>query len=205
MSNQPDHKKQGFSLFKLVLGAAVATGAGVYYATHKDEVDTMAKQQAAKIAKLFHESKDQVEKKVKEVWGQVNDEAIKKYEDIRMSILAAMEAENLEKHGAMIQKRYEEIVDKAISKAKKAGMIDAGIEKKLEKIYKRDWSGVNKVMKQAFAEARKTVGKMKLPAKSKPASKKAVSKTTKPSSAKKPAKNVLKKVVKKAIKRPLKK
>ena len=155
---KPDHKKHGFSMFRLVLGAAIATGAGIYYATHKDEIDKTAKKKIDELAKMLNESKAVVEKKVEKAWGKVSKEAVQKYGEIRKTILTNLQAENLEKHGEMLKQRYEQIVEKAIKGAKKSGILTPDVEKKLEQLYKMDWNDIKKVMESVFAEAKKAIG-----------------------------------------------
>jgi hypothetical protein len=193
---KPDHKKHGFSLFKLVLGAAVATGAGIYYATHKDQIDKAAIKKIDELAKMLYESKAVVEKKVEKAWGKVSRDAVQKYGEIRNTILENLQAENLEKHGAILKQRYEQIVEKVIKSAKKSGILTPDVEKKLEQLYKLDWNDIKKVMDTVFVEAKKAVGNVnktvaktiskKAPVK-KAAAKKAAGTASKKPAVKKPA------------------
>ncbi len=173
-----DHKKHGFSLFRLVLGAAVATGASYYYVTHKEQVDDAAKKKINELAKKLNESKVVVEKKVAKVWGKVSKDAVLKYVEVRKMILENLQAENLEKHGNMLKQRYEQIVEKAIKSAKKSGILTPEVEQKLERLYKMDWNDIKRVMEIVFQEAKKAAGNVKK-AVAKPVVKKAAPKAAK--------------------------
>jgi len=192
-----EHRKHGFSMFKMILGAvtaAGAAGAGIYYATHKEQVDKAAKKKIEELAGMLKESRAEVEKKVVKVWGKASKDAIKKYEEIRVNIVKALQVENLEKHGEMLRKRYDEIVEKAIKQARKSGVLTPEIEKKLEQIYKMDWNDYKIILQAAFKEAKKAAVQV---------SKVAVKRVSAKKVAKKPA---AKKAVKKpAAKKPVKK
>lgn len=200
-TTKTDPKKHGFSIFKLVLGAVAATGAAgasYYYVTHKEEVDAAAKKKINEMAGMLKESKAEVEKKVAKVWGKVSKDAVKSYNDIRTNILKSLQAENLEKHGEMLRKRYDEIVEKVIKQARKSGILTPEVEKKLEQIYKMDWNDYRIILQAAFKEAKKAAVQVKNVAVKQVSSKK----TGGAKKSSKPAKKVVaKKSIKKAVKK----
>jgi len=151
-------KGGGAMLFTVALGAALAAAAG-YYSTHKEEVDKEAKKRMDQLAKMYKEARPKVEKRVMEVWGEVSDEAIATYLDVRGSVLDALEEENLERTGKVIKKQYDRIVESAIKEARKSGILSKDIEKNLEKLFKMDWEDVKKVFEGGIESATKIVEK----------------------------------------------
>lgn len=135
----------GGMLLMAGLAAALAAGAG-YYATHKEEVDREAKKRIDQLAKAFKESKPQVERRVREVWGVVSEEAVALYMDARAGLLHGLEEESLKKTGRMLKKEYLTLVARAVREAKKSGLLDKNIEKKLEKLFAMDWKDVEKIL-----------------------------------------------------------
>lgn len=202
------NKGGGGMLFSLALGAALAAGAG-YYATHKEEVDKEAKKRINQLAKMYKETQPQVEKRVREIWGQVSDEAVSSYMEMRAGVINALEDENMSKTGKAMQESYDKIVDKVVASAKKSGMLDKKMEEKVNAMFKQDWQKVGKAFvstaKKGAAAAKKGVktAKKKVNAVKKSASKKNVKKVAKKvvkkaAPAKKAAKKMVKKVTKKA-------
>ncbi|MBD3328293.1 hypothetical protein GF340_03230 [Candidatus Peregrinibacteria bacterium] len=151
-----DCKKKGGHglLLTLALGAALAAGAG-YYATHKEQVDTAAKKKFNQLAKMYRETKSRVEKRVKEVWGEVSDETVATYMDLRSAILQSLEKENLKKTSAAVQKKYLKAVDDVLERARKAKWVDKKMEKKLESIFKGDWDEIKVILGDIAEEAGK--------------------------------------------------
>lgn len=189
----PDDKKKNggsLSLFALALGASLAATGAAYYASHKDEIDQMTKKKVDEMVKFFNESKATVEKKVALVWGKKSKEAMDLYVDLRRNIMQSLEKENLKKNGVILKEQYDKIVQKAIESARKSGLLNAGVEKKLTQLYNLDW----KEIKSAAEKSVKDVGSNF----SKAVSKKAVKK---PATAKKsPVKKATdKKVEKKSV------
>lgn len=205
-------KGHGGMLFSLALGAALAAGAG-YYATHKQEVDKEAKKRIDQLAKMYKENRPQVEKRVRQVWGKVSDDAIATYMDMKAAVLEALEEENMEKTGKALQEAYDNIVDSVVAGAKKAGVLDENLEDKVTQMFKQDWQKVGKTFVskagKVATDAKKKVQAVQRGAKkaAKPATKsvkKAVKKVAKKNS---PAKKAMaaKKIVKKAINKAVKK
>jgi len=147
MTKQKTHheKHKGFPLLKLALGAALAAGAG-YYFTHKEEVDKEARKKIEVLAKLFEEKRAEVEKRVKEVWGEVSKEAVATYMDLRGQLLHELEKENLKKRGKMLKEQYDKVVEDVIRRAKKSGLLTPEVEGRLEELFKMDWAQVKKMM-----------------------------------------------------------
>lgn len=180
MSQSPHHKqgKSGGSFLVAALGAALATAAGYMYVTHKEEVDKEAKKRIQQLAKMFHQSKPQIEKRVKQVWGEVSKNGIATYLDLRGMLLHTLENEAVSKQGEMIKKRYDEIVDKVIASARKSGMLTPEIEKKLTETFKMDWNEVQEILTKAVvmgaSKTASTIKKMNSSKQAK-AAKKAVS------------------------------
>jgi uncharacterized protein HemX len=153
--NADCNKKGGHGLLlTLALGAALAAGAG-YYATHKEQVDSAAKKKFNQLAKMYRETKKRVEKRVEEVWGDVSDETVATYLDIRSAILQSLEKENLKKTQAAVQKKYLKAVDDVLERARKAKWLDKKMEKKLESIFKGDWDEIKVILGDIAEEAGK--------------------------------------------------
>lgn len=207
----------GVLFLSMALGAALAAGAG-YYVTHKEEVDREAKKKIDELAKLFKETRAQVEPKVRKVWGDVTEETVAKYMDVRGALLHALEDERVQNAGELLKGNYEEIVETIVKSARKSGILDAATEKKLEQLFKTDWSKVKEVLmtgaevatsvatkgaKKAGRAAKKAVRK----ATKKPAAKKTGSKrkTVKKVAKKKPVKKTVRKVTKKTARKTAKK
>ncbi len=182
-------KKGGGALFLTVtLGAALAAAAG-YYATHKEEVDKEAKKHMDQLAKAYKENRPMVEKRVREVWGDVSEEAIATYLDVRGAVLHSLEEENLEKTGKMIRKQYDQIVETVVKEARKSGVLNKDVEKKLEDLFKMDWKEISAILGSSAHKvagvATKEVKKVVKDVKKKKAARKAPGKKT--SAKKKPA------------------
>jgi|WetSurMetagenome_2_1015567.scaffolds.fasta_scaffold136134_2 hypothetical protein len=202
MTTPHPQKKKGMPLLQLALGAALAAGAG-YYFTHQEEVNNEAKKKIEEFAKMFHEKRAVVEKKVAEVWGEKSKEAVAMYMDLRSQLLKELEEENLKKRGKMIKTQYEKIVDEVVRRARKSELLTPEMEEKLAEVFKMDWTQIEKMlMAMVTAGAKKTasvVRNIKVAQKVK-AVRKTVTKAA--NSAKKMAKKpVAKKAAKKATKR----
>lgn len=195
-AGKKDQGKKGGAplLFSVALGAALAAGAG-YYAIHKEEIDREAKKRYDEMAKQFNQTRAEVEKRVKEIWGEVSHEAIATYMDARAVVLRVLEDENVQQAGKLAQKNYDKAVDLAMKEAKKHGLLDGSAERKLKAVLKKDWEKVQAAFNSSVKSASKAV---------KSQAKKATAQVKK---ARKPAKKAagkVKKAVKKAAK-PVKK
>ncbi len=199
----------GVLLLSVALGAALAAGAG-YYATHKEEVDKEAKKKIDELAKLFKESRDQIEPKVREVWGVVSKESVAKYIEVRAALVRALEDERVKNAGVIVKDNYDMIVESIVAGAKKSGILDSATQRKLEKLFKTDWDTVKDVMmtgaevassvaKKGIKKAKKEVNKVAKQMQSNKSKKKTVKKIAK--KAIKPVKKAVKKIVKKAKKK----
>jgi type III secretory pathway component EscV len=180
-THHPQKKKGGMPLLQLALGAALAAGAGFYF-THKEDVDKEAKKQIEKFAKMFHEKKAVVEKKVKEVWGETSKEAVAVYMDLRSQLLKELEEENLKKRGQMLKTQYEKVVDEVVRRARKSELLTPEMEEKLGDIFKMDWTQVQKMlvtMVKNMKVARKVKAVRKTVTKAAKATKKAPAKKVK--------------------------
>jgi len=218
MAKSKKQKGGGGGLFlSMALGAALAAGAG-YYATHKEEVDREAKKKIDELAKLFQETKSQIEPKVRKVWGEVSKESVAKYMDVRGALLHALEDEKVKNAGDLVRDNYDSIVESIVSSAKKSGLLDNETQKKLEKLFKMDWDKVREVMmtsaevasvvaKKGVKKAKKAVNKATHEVKSKKSAtkKKPAKKVAKKSTTKKTAIPKKRKPVKKAAKKVAKK
>ncbi len=212
----------GALLLSMALGAALAAGAG-YYATHKEDVDKEAKKRIDELAKTYKETRAQIEPKVREVWGTVSKESVERYMDLRGTILHAIEDEKVQNAGVLFRENYESIVENVVQQAKKSGILDAKMQKKLEKLFKMDWEKVRetvmngaevassmakKGMKKATKEVKKTSKQVKAKrsvkkaaSKVKPVAKKATSKAKKTASKDRKTAGSAKKTVKKSTKK----
>jgi Fe2+ transport system protein B len=205
--HQNPKKGGGGILLSMALGAALAAGAG-YYATHKEQVDRHAKKKIDLLAKKFQESRPQIEKKVKEIWGKVSNEAVATYIDLKASVLKALEDENVERTGKTLKETYDMVVDSVMESARKSGVLNKETEAKIAEVFKQDWKKIGKniadnankfakVAKNKVAAAKRGAQKAKKPARkaSKPAVKstKKAAKPVKKAAARKPTKKASKK------------
>jgi len=158
MAQKP--QKGGGGLLSFALAAALATAGGYVYATHKEEIDREAKKQINHIAKMFKESKREIEKRVNKVWGKVNKDAVKTYIELRSQLLHALDNENLKKQGKMLQSQYNKLVENVVKNARKAGYLTPDIEKKLDELFKMDWKDVEKMLKKLMVEGSKAASQM---------------------------------------------
>jgi hypothetical protein len=99
-----------------------------------------------KSAKMLEETKKDIEKRVKVVWGEVSKEAVEVYTDLRSAILESLEEENLHETGQLLRAKYDEIVNNVVKQAKKAGILTPDVEKRLEKLFKSDWPQLRDVL-----------------------------------------------------------
>ncbi len=162
MKDKNKPKKGGLSILKYALGAAAFGGAGFMYATHKDEVDQVAKDKYKELQKVLKENRKEVEKKVKHVWGQVNKEGMKTYEELKKSLLKALEKENLGKSGEFLKKNYEKIVEQIVQAAKDSKFLDKQTRERLADLFKTDWDLVKNVLAdRIYDSAQEAVTKLK--------------------------------------------
>lgn len=100
-----------------VIGAAI----GIMFAPKSgEETREEIMQKAKNIAKKFDMTREDIQKNVKEVFGEVSDDLEKAYLEIRGSILAY--AEEINEKNKLTQKEYNELVDEVVkdySKGKK--------------------------------------------------------------------------------------
>ncbi len=145
-----DAKKGGaLPLLEFALGAALAGAAGFMYVTHKEDIDREAKKRIDQLAKLYKETKPEIEKRVKQVWGEINKNTIATYLNLRSMLLHELQAENMAKRGKMLQKNYENIVDSVSKSARKSGMLTPAMEKGVGQMFKMDWKSVEKMLTSA--------------------------------------------------------
>lgn len=198
MNRTPQKSKKGNGgfLLSMALGAALAAATG-YYVQHKDEVDKEAKKQFAILAKRFKQTRKQVEQRVKEVWGDVSEEAIHRYMDVRGAVLEALHDEALTRTGVLIEKNYNATVDRILATAIKTGVLNKESQKKLKDIFTMDWKDIQKVLKTG-AKVVKNLAK-KAPKVTESAVKKAAKSAKKTMNKAKMSKAVLKAAPKKAV------
>lgn len=158
MTKKNKSKKKGGSLFRLAIATALASGAGYFYATHKEDVDKEVKKRVDELAKMLEETKKDIEKRVKVVWGEVSKEAVEVYTDLRSSILESLEEENLHETGKLLRAKYDEIVKKVVKQAKKSGILTPEVEKRLEKLFKSDWPELRDILVKTAQKTGQEVG-----------------------------------------------
>ncbi len=154
-NKQSDNKKSGGSLLGMALAAALASSAGFMYVTHKEKIDREAKKQVEHLAKLYKESRPEIEKKVKHIWGEVSKNGVSGYLQVRSMLLHAMEDENFKKGEKMVRREYEKLVDKVMERAAKKFHLPSELEEKLSKVFKMDWSDVQETMAGMMAKGAK--------------------------------------------------
>jgi len=134
--NYPEHK----SHFALTFAVAAAVGAalGLMYAPKPGkELRKDLSKQATALAKKFKKTRAQVQEIVYDTFGKVTDELEKDYIEVRAHVLAAME--QMDKTTKLTQKKYNDIVKKAVKLyAKGRKWTEAAIQK-LTKNLEKDW------------------------------------------------------------------
>lgn len=147
MNNIPPKSKKGNGtfLFSMALGAALAAATG-YYVQHKEEVDKEAKKQLDVLTKRFKQTRKEVEKRVQEVWGDVSEEGIHRYMDLRGALLEALQEESIQKTGVIIKKNYDATVKRILASATKAGILTKENEQKLKDVFTMDWNEIQKAL-----------------------------------------------------------
>ena len=150
-------KGNGTFLFSMALGAALAAATG-YYVQHKEEVDKEAKKQLDVLAKRFKQTRQEVEKRVQDVWGDVSEEGIHRYMDLRGALLEALQEESVQRTGVIIKKNYDATVKKILDTATKAGVLTKENEQKLKDVFTMDWDDIQKALSLG-AKAVRTLAK----------------------------------------------
>ena len=104
------------------------------------------------IKKIKHLKKNieemELDKKVKEVWGEISEEGKKTYTKVKKEVMERLE-DMQEKWEEFDREKYMSMVSESVDKAKSESKTTADKLKKLKDLFARDW---NKV----FGESNKT-------------------------------------------------
>lgn len=145
-----DHKKSaGKFVLASLLGAVAGAIGGLLFAPQsgKETREDIA-QLAGKITKQVKTGINDTKDKVKEVFGNVTEEAVEKYKEIRSTIVDKVAA--LKTVGNEINKeKYAEIVDKIVEEFKDDFSATKNGAMKMASQMKKDWEKVKKVLSNA--------------------------------------------------------
>ena len=147
-----DHNKKGGALpiLEFALSAAVAAAAGFVYMSHKEDIDKEAKKRIDQITKFYKQSKPEIEKRVKKIWGEVSKSTVGMYLDLRSSILHEIDERDLVHKGKILKKHYDEIVEDVVEMARKKGWLNPEMETQLAEMFRMDWDKVQKTVEHAM-------------------------------------------------------
>lgn len=133
-----EENKEGHPLLGLAVAAAIAAGLGIFLRSEKGEVvREEVKDRAEKIAKKFNATREDLQARVQETFGEVTEDLEEKYLEIQGILLA--QADELEDTAEMSKEKYEEMVDKAVKKYAKGREWTKDSLENLSHTLKRDW------------------------------------------------------------------
>lgn len=137
MTHTEDHKT-GHPLLGLAVATAIATGLGIFLRSEKgEEVREGVSDRAKKIAKKFTATRQDLQERVKESFGEVSDDLEEKYVKIQGLLLA--QADEMGDGAEMSKEKYEEMVDVAVKKYAKGREWTTDAVGKLSKTLKSEW------------------------------------------------------------------
>ena len=135
---QTEEPKEGHALLGLAVAAAIATGLGLFLRSEKgEEVREELADRAKKIAKKFNATREDLQERVKDTFGELNDDLEEKYLEIQGILM--VQSDELKDGVEMTKEKYEEMVDKAVKKYAKGREWTADATTKLGRNLKRDW------------------------------------------------------------------
>lgn len=131
--------KGGKFLLGGLLGAAAGMIGGILLAPKSGKA---MRRDIAKLAldlnRKVRTRMDETRRRVKNIFGEVSEEAVTKYKEIRDAVMARVAA--IKTTGAEIDKtKYEKVVDEVVNEFK-------GISKKVAIYLKKDWEKVKKAL-----------------------------------------------------------
>lgn len=142
MSNK-EETKVGHPFLGLAVAAALATGLGIFLRSEKgEEVREEVQDRAKKIAKRFNASREELQERVKESFGEVSEELEEKYLKIQGILMA--QADEMGDSVEMTKEKYEEMVDASVKKYAKGREWTADAVSNLSQTLKRDWKSFKK-------------------------------------------------------------
>lgn len=138
-----------------ILGAVAGAVGGLLLAPKsgketRAELTKLAKEMLVKI----ETKKEETKKRVGDIWGNANDETMRRYEEIR-SAVAAKSAAIVEAGKNLDRKKYEEVVEDVLGDFKTDFESGKGGWNKLVKYLKSDW----KKLRAAVVASPKASGK----------------------------------------------
>ena len=142
-----EEPKEGHLLLGLAVAAAIATGLGIFLRSEKGaEVKEEVSERAKKIAKKFDATREDLQERVKESFGEVSDDLEEKYLQIQGILLA--QADDMGDVAEMSKDKYEEMVDTAVKKYAKGREWTSDAVGNLTRTLKRDWKTFKQDIKQ---------------------------------------------------------
>jgi len=153
MDNQDKHEKgkknkhHGGGLLALAIAAAIGTAAGIIFAPKSgEETRDDLSAQAALLAKKFTKTRADIQKSLKEIFGDVSEELEKNYIQVRANVLEGVE--NLKERSELTQRKYNEIVETAVAKYAEGRDWTVKSINELIKNIQQDWQDINTIPEQ---------------------------------------------------------
>lgn len=140
MSHSPDNRSNNLALGALGIAVAAAIGAalGLAFAPQKGEKtrDDIRKK-AEELAAGFKQKREDVQKTLTEIFGNVSDDLEKAYVEIRGNILAGLD--DLKAKKKATQANFEKLVDQVVDEATKSGKWAKDKVKAMTNKIKSEW------------------------------------------------------------------
>lgn len=132
----------------LGLAIAMALGAtlGVLFAPKEgSETQKDIMEKAQHLAKKFKKSRADIQKSVKNIFGEVSDELEKNYLELQGNILAQWD--HIQDKAELTQRKYNEIVSEKTKEFSRSKKWSEKIIKKLQENFVKDWNELKKSLK----------------------------------------------------------
>lgn len=135
-------KKGGYgrkTLLGLAIAAAIASTLGFLYKTDKgEEVRGDIEKKAKDISKRFKKTRQQVEERVKDFYGELTDDFQKNYLELQGEILAELE-NSKEENKSVTKTQYNKLVDEIVDEFGQGKKWTKEQIQKLTKALDEDW------------------------------------------------------------------
>lgn len=134
-----DNKSSKFG-FGLIVGTVLGALAGIFLAPQSGKENReMVLEVVEKLKKNI--DKMAIDKKVKEIWGEVSEEGVRVYTQVRKGLLVKLE-EFRDKWEEIDKEKYISLVEDAVESAKKNSSTTAEKLAKLKKAFVKDWETI---------------------------------------------------------------
>lgn len=139
--NQEQDKGGHSALFGLAIAGALAAGIGLFLRSDKGhEMQEELKTRAKDVAQRFKQKREELQEKVKDVFGELSDELETTYLEVQGKVLA--EVHSLKKGVELTQDKFSDLVDEAVDEYSKSREWASSVSKKLKVQLKKDWKDI---------------------------------------------------------------